>query len=229
LHPVDPALYNLLSHEREDINMWNAEDNNKDELSNSELTRLTTQLISAYSSRNALTPDDLLKLIDVVRNKLGAVPVPLQPLALEAPQEPETPANPKLIRSSDNPAVDPKKSVHREYIVCLEDGERVKMLKRYIKTRFDLEPQEYIQRWNLPSDYPFVCKALSDARRETAKRVRPSDAKKKSSEGSAHEAPTKVKRFKRVLKTVPPEAKPETKVSGPASIPSFKPESENNA
>jgi len=208
--------------------MWTAEDN-KDELSNSELTRLTTQLISAYSSRNALTPDDLLRLIDVVRDKLGAVPVPLQTLQLEAPETPEEPANPKLTRSSDNPAVNPKKSVHKDYIICLEDGERVKMLKRYIKTHYDLEPSEYIARWNLPADYPFVCKKLSDARSETAKRVRPSDAKKKGSEGSAHEAPTKVKRFKRVLKTVPPEAKPETKVSGPASIPSFKPESENNA
>ncbi|MBS1089931.1 MucR family transcriptional regulator [Gluconobacter wancherniae] len=209
--------------------MWTAEDNSKDELSNSELTRLTTQLISAYSSRNALTPDDLLKLIDVVRNKLGSVPTVIQPLALEAPQEPETPSNPKLVRSSDNPAVNPKKSVHKDYIICLEDGERVKMLKRYIKTHYDLEPSEYIARWNLPSDYPFVCKSLSDARSETAKRVRPSDSKKKGSEGSAHTEPTKVKRFKRVLKTVPPEAKPETKVSGPASIPSFKSESENNA
>lgn len=206
--------------------MWNAEDNNKDELSNSELTRLTTQLISAYSSRNALTPDDLLKLIDAVRNKLGAsVPAVPQPLAIEAPKEPEAPANPKLIRSSDNPAVDPKKSVHKDYIVCLEDGERVKMLKRYIKTHYDLEPAEYIARWNLPSDYPFVTKALSDARRETAKRVRPSDSKKKpevvasvKSEVVQEQRP----RFRRVPKVVP-EPK---KVAGPASIPSFKPEEE---
>jgi len=206
--------------------MWNAEDNNKDELSNSEVTRLTTQLISAYSSRNALTPDDLLKLIDVVRDKLGSVPVPapVQPLQIEA--EASAPANPKLIRDPSNPAVDPKKSVHREYIVCLEDGERVKMLKRYIKTHYDLEPAEYIARWNLPSDYPFVCKKLSEARSETAKRVRPSDSKKKpevvatsvKSEVVQEQRP----RFRRVPKVVP-EPK---KVAGPASIPSFKPEEE---
>jgi len=179
-------------------------ENDKDELSNSDLTKLTTQIISSYASRNALEPSDLLRLIDVVREKLGSssVPAPANPLQIEA-EAPATPSNPKLIRSSDNPAVDPKKSVHRDYIVCLEDGERVKMLKRYIKTRYDLEPAEYIERWNLPSDYPFVCKKLSDARSETAKRVRPSDSKKKPEEpAKAAAAPTAERppRFRRVPK-----------------------------
>jgi len=198
--------------------MW--DNDNKDELSNSDITRLTTQLISAYASRNALEPSDLLRLIDVVREKLGstAVPAPAKPLQIEA-ETPATPSNPKLIREPNNPAVDPKKSVHRDYIICLEDGERVKMLKRYIKTHYDLEPAEYIKRWGLPSDYPFVCKKLSEARSETAKRVRPSDSKKKpdvvvtsvKSEVIQEQKP----RFRRVPKAVPSE----TKVSGPASMP----------
>lgn len=164
--------------------MWQDADN-KDELSNSEVTRLTTQLISAYSSRNNLGPDDLLKLIDLVRNKLGASSTVTQPVAIEAPT---IDANPKLIRDVNNPAVDPKKSVHRDYIICLEDGERMKMLKRYLKTNFDLTPEEYRIRWNLPSDYPMICKSLSDARAETAKRVRPSDSKKKKAEPVAKPA-----------------------------------------
>lgn len=188
---------------------WIETDKDKDELSNSDLTKLTTQIISSYASRNALEPSDLLRLIDVVREKLGSSSVPAvsQPLQIEA-AAPPAPANPKLIRSSDNPAVDPKKSVHKDYIVCLEDGERVKMLKRYIKTRYDLEPAEYIERWNLPSDYPFVCKKLSDARSETAKRVRPSDSKKKPEEAAAKPAaPTAERppRFRRVPK-MPAEA-----------------------
>lgn len=181
--------------------MW--DNDSKDELSKSDLTRLTTQLISAYASRNVLEPSDLLRLIDVVREKLGdsAAPAVPQTLQIEA-EAPPAPANPKLIREPNNPAVDPKKSVHRDYIVCLEDGERVKMLKRYIKTRFDLEPAEYIARWGLPADYPFVCKKLSDARSETAKRVRPSDSKKKPEAAAkpAAEAKERPPRFRRVPK-----------------------------
>ena len=69
------------------------------------------------------------------------------------------------------PAFPIKKSVQHEYIVCLEDGKQLKMLKRHLKTAYNLTPDEYRKRWNLPSDYPMVAPAYAQRRSELAKNI----------------------------------------------------------
>jgi predicted transcriptional regulator len=79
---------------------------------------------------------------------------------------PERPARPE-------PAVPVRKSVQREFIVCLEDGRRMKMLKRYLASRYDLTPDEYRRRWGLPDDYPMVAPAYAEFRSTFALAERP--------------------------------------------------------
>lgn len=69
------------------------------------------------------------------------------------------------------PAIDPKKSISSDYIVCLEDGKRFKSLTRHIKTHYNLTPKEYIEKWNLPYDYPMVAPNYSKQRKIIAKEV----------------------------------------------------------
>lgn len=71
-------------------------------------------------------------------------------------------------RSAQRPAVPPEDSVTHDYIVCLEDGKRLSMLKRYLKRNFNMTPEQYIAKWNLPSDYPMVCPAYSESKRQSA-------------------------------------------------------------
>jgi len=70
-----------------------------------------------------------------------------------------------------NPAVPIKKSIMPEYIVCLEDGKKLKMLKRHLKTRYNMSPEEYRERWGLPSDYPMVAPAYAQQRSDLAKKI----------------------------------------------------------
>lgn len=114
----------------------------------------SAEIVAAYVSRNAVSANDLAALIRMVHgslNHLGEGP--------PAPQE-----RPK-------PAVPISRSVHRDYIVCLEDGAQLKMLKRYLRSRFDLSPEEYRRRWGLPPDYPMVAPAYAERRSDFAKRI----------------------------------------------------------
>ena len=70
-----------------------------------------------------------------------------------------------------NPAVPVKKSVTPEYIVCLEDGKKLKMLKRHLKTAYDMSPEDYRERWNLPQDYPMVAPNYAKQRSRLAKQI----------------------------------------------------------
>lgn len=67
------------------------------------------------------------------------------------------------------PFCSPNKSIHANYLICLEDGKKLKMLKRHLKTHYNLTPTEYRKRWNLPKDYPMVCPEYSSRRSELAK------------------------------------------------------------
>ena len=69
------------------------------------------------------------------------------------------------------PAVAIKKSVTPEYIICLEDGKKLKMLKRHLKTRYDMSPEEYRKRWGLPEDYPMVAPSYAQQRSALAKKI----------------------------------------------------------
>lgn len=117
------------------------------------LISLTSDIVAAHLSNNNVAVEEVPTLIQNVfgaLNSLGAV----EPVA----EKPE-------------PAVPVRSSVKPDYIVCLEDGKKLKMLKRYLKTNFDMTPEEYRARWNLPADYPMVAPAYAERRRELAKEI----------------------------------------------------------
>ena len=126
-----------------------------EKLSQNELLALTTEIVASHVSNNTVALSDLSELIRQVYSSLTN----LSPSA--APEAPE-----KL-----QPAVAIKKSVTPEYIVCLEDGKKLKMLKRHLKTRYDMTPEEYRNRWSLPPDYPMVAPSYAQQRSDLAKKI----------------------------------------------------------
>lgn len=118
-----------------------------------DLVELSSDIVCAYVSHNALSPDDVGKFISDVHATL------------------------KSLHSSENvrpeqelkPAVSVKKSIGPDYIICLEDGKKFKSLKRHIRTHFDLSPEEYREKWGLPSNYPMVAPNYSQVRSKLAK------------------------------------------------------------
>lgn len=117
------------------------------------LTELTADVVSAYVSNNPVQAGDLPALISNVHSALKGT---------ESEPEPEP-------QEKQKPAVSIKKSVHDDYIVCLEDGKQFKSLKRHLKSKFDMTPDEYRQKWGLPADYPMVAPNYSRRRSELAK------------------------------------------------------------
>ena len=120
---------------------------------NEDLLAFTTEIVSAHISNNEVSAADLPKLIQEVYRTLAGIMAP----------EPET--------EQLQPAVSVKKSVFPDYIICLEDGKKLKMLKRHLKTAYDMTPEEYRARWNLPADYPMVAPNYADRRSKLAKKI----------------------------------------------------------
>ncbi|WP_136617763.1 MULTISPECIES: MucR family transcriptional regulator [Mesorhizobium] len=118
-----------------------------------DLVSIAADIVSAYVSNNPLPPGELPKLIGDIHAALQRFGTPLAP----APVKPE-------------PAVSIRKSVTPDYIICLEDGKKFKSLKRHIATH-NLSPDEYRQKWNLPSDYPMVTASYAAARSALAKSI----------------------------------------------------------
>lgn len=118
-----------------------------------ELLELTTEIVAAHACNNTITPGDLPQLIQDIYKTL--VVVGTTPLAPERPR----------------PAVAIKKSVFPDYIVCLEDGKKLKMLKRHLKTAYNLTPEEYRKRWGLPIGYPMVAPNYAKHRSNLAKKI----------------------------------------------------------
>ncbi|GLK78180.1 transcriptional regulator [Methylopila jiangsuensis] len=116
---------------------------------------LAADIVSAYVSNNSVAAADLPTLIGEVHQALSRV-------SNGAP-EPE----PEALR----PAVPVKKSVTPDYIVCLEDGKKFKSLKRHLRTQYDMSPEEYREKWGLPTDYPMVAPNYAAARSELAKKM----------------------------------------------------------
>lgn len=114
---------------------------------------LTAQIVAAHVSNNTVSPDSLSPLIQEVYKTLAGV-------GKESIQ-PERP----------EPAVSPRKSVFSDYIVCLEDGQKLKMLKRHLKTAYNMTPEQYRQRWGLPADYPMVAPNYAKHRSSLAKQI----------------------------------------------------------
>lgn len=126
----------------------------EDTLDRSELLALTSEIVSAHVANNAVSQDGLPELIS---NVFGT---------LEGLIEPAAPEPEPLV-----PAVSIRKSVQDEYLVCLEDGKKLKMLKRHLSTSFDMTPADYRAKWGLPSDYPMVAPAYARKRQELAKKI----------------------------------------------------------
>ncbi|ODT66569.1 MAG: MucR family transcriptional regulator [Pelagibacterium sp. SCN 63-23] len=118
-----------------------------------DLIELSTDIVSAYVSHNAVSPGDLPKLIAEVHG------------ALRALQTNEAPAPVEELK----PAVPIRKSVSNDYIICLEDGKKFKSLKRHLRTHYNLSPEEYREKWGLPADYPMVAPSYSATRSKLAK------------------------------------------------------------
>lgn len=119
------------------------------------LLRMTADIVSAYVSKNVLAAQQIPDVINTVYSSLNG----LNTQPREAPTEPL------------KPAVSIRKSVTPEYIICLEDGKKLKMLKRHLRSTYNMSPDEYRARWGLPPDYPMVAPNYAAQRSEFAKRI----------------------------------------------------------
>lgn len=123
--------------------------------SSEELLRLGAEIVAAYVSRNAVSAEAVPEIIRTVHQALEGLSRGAPPPVEERPK----------------PAVPISRSVQHDYIVCLEDGKKLKMLKRYLRSRYDMSPDEYRRRWGLPADYPMVAPAYAARRSDFAKQI----------------------------------------------------------
>jgi predicted transcriptional regulator len=119
------------------------------------LITLTADIVSAHVSNNTIQANELPQLIQGIHTALaslgGAAPAP------EAPKQ--------------EPAVSIRQSIKPDYVVCLEDGKKLKMLKRHLMTHYQMTPDDYRRKWGLPADYPMVAPNYADQRRDLAKKI----------------------------------------------------------
>ncbi len=121
-----------------------------------ELLGLSAEIVAAYVAQNELPAASLPDLIQSVHATLSG-------LGASAPAAAPPPRQ--------KPAVSVGRSIHNDYLVCLEDGAKLKMLKRYLRSRYNLTPDEYRRRWGLPPDYPMVAPGYAARRSEFAKQI----------------------------------------------------------
>ena len=122
---------------------------------NEQLVALTADVISAYVSNNPVPVSELPSLITQIHQAMSG----LDGGGMTVSEEPQ------------KPAVNPKRLVQDDYIICLEDGKKFKSLKRHLTTHYGLSPDEYRTKWKLPADYPMVAPAYAAARSELAKKM----------------------------------------------------------
>lgn len=120
-----------------------------------ELLTLTTEIVAAFAGNNAVAMNDLPAIISSVYAALSTAGAVKQEPVTEAPV----------------PAVPVRKSIGNDYIICLEDGKKLKMLKRHLASRYQMTPEEYRRRWGLPNDYPMVAPAYAAQRSALAKEI----------------------------------------------------------
>jgi predicted transcriptional regulator len=119
-----------------------------------EVLALTVDIVSSHVANNSVAVGELPNLIEQVFNTLMDLHV-------------DTSVSKEVLE----PAVPIKKSITPDFIVCLEDGKKLKMLKRHLKTCYNLTPEEYRDRWNLPADYPMVAPNYANQRRVLAQKI----------------------------------------------------------
>jgi predicted transcriptional regulator len=120
-----------------------------------EILRLSADVVAAYLAQNPVQPQAIPDLIRTVHGTLTTLgrPEELRPMERQ------------------KPAVPVSRSVQPDYIVCLEDGKKLKMLKRYLRSKYDLSPEEYRRKWGLPAEYPMVAPAYAARRSDFAKQI----------------------------------------------------------
>ncbi|MDH3659532.1 MAG: MucR family transcriptional regulator [Alphaproteobacteria bacterium] len=133
--------------------MAEAERNEADRV---EITVLTAEIVSAYVGHHTVATTDLPALISTVGREIAGLG--------QAPTELEEEEKPV-------PAVPIRRSVTPDHIICLEDGKKLKMLKRHLKTRYDMTPEDYRRRWGLKDDYPMVAPSYAQQRSDLAKKI----------------------------------------------------------
>jgi len=124
-----------------------------DQKSEEDILKQVTEIVAAYVSKNEVAAADLPALIKSVHATLGGIGGDARAPAVKPP------------------AVPVKKSITPDYIVCLEDGKKLKMLKRYLRTRYALSPEAYRAKWNLPADYPMTAPNYAAKRSDFAKQI----------------------------------------------------------
>lgn len=138
-----------------------------EKLSRDDILRMAVEVVSAYVSKNPLPAGQIPEIIQTVYSSLSNLDAGTPELKAEAPR----------------PAVPVRKSVTPEYIICLEDGKKLKMLKRHLRTTYNMTPDEYRAKWALPPDYPMVAPNYAAQRSEFAKKIglgrKPGEAEEK--------------------------------------------------
>jgi predicted transcriptional regulator len=149
-----------------------------------ELLGLTAEIVAAHVSNNPVALTDLPNLITEVYRTLSSVGLPASKPQPERPQ----------------PAVPVKKSITPEYLICLEDGKKLKMLKRHLQTSYNMTPEQYRERWGLGNDYPMVAPNYAKHRSTLAKKIglgtkprgRPPRGSRREAAAAAAAVPTKL-------------------------------------
>jgi predicted transcriptional regulator len=121
-----------------------------------DLLSFTTEIVAAHLSNNQVNAEDIPALIQKVYKTLSGV---------------GTEGGAAMLSERPQPAVPIKRSVTPDYIVCLEDGKKLKMLKRHLKTAYNMTPEAYRERWGLPADYPMVAPNYANKRSKLAKDI----------------------------------------------------------
>jgi predicted transcriptional regulator len=130
--------------------------NDQSEISQQDLLRLSTDVVASYLSNNTVAASSIPEIIRSVHeslSRLGQVDTAPRPV------------------EKQKPAVSVSKSIQDDFIVCLEDGKKLKMLKRYLRSKYNMSPDEYRRKWGLPPDYPMVAPAYANRRSEFAKQI----------------------------------------------------------
>ncbi|WP_269713987.1 MucR family transcriptional regulator [Caulobacter sp. NIBR2454] len=120
-----------------------------------EIIEMTADIVSAYVGNNSVSASDLPALIQSIHRAIAEIATGAEPVEV-APKEPAVPL---------------KRSITPDHLVCLEDGRKFKSLKRHLRTKYNMSPEEYRAKWNLPKDYPMVAPNYAKARSDLAKQM----------------------------------------------------------
>lgn len=127
----------------------------KTDIAETALIALTAKIVSAYVGNNTVSSSDLPLLINSVHASLNE-------LGFEGDA---------AMKAAAKPAVPIKKSIHDDYLICLEDGGKFKSLRRHLRSKYDMSPEQYRDKWDLPSDYPMVSPSYARQRSMLAKKM----------------------------------------------------------